>query len=251
MKDLKEKEILNYIETKEYADTDEIAEKLFISPSTVRRKLAALTEKGLIVRTHGGAKIAEHNNTCPTFTFRAHQNPTEKKLIAKLAASLVKDGNLVFVDGSTSAFFVAEALSGLKNVRILTNGIDTLSLLSQAGVLAYSTGGKISDTNHSVLIGQSAIDTVKNFYADVCFFSAQSILENGDIFDCYEEENALRKAMIAQSEKRVFLCDETKFYTKSRYRLCSLSEIDFMVTNTDVKNYFNGKFSNKILSTEK
>ena len=247
MKDLKEKEILEYLERKEYADTEEIAAGLYVSPSTVRRKLAVLAEKGLVIRVHGGAKIAEANSVFPTFTFRSHQNPAEKKKIALKAIKLIKDGDLIFLDGSTSSYFIAEALGGFKNVRVLTNGIDTLSLLSQKGVQAYSTGGKISDTNRSVLVGQTAIGTVKKFYADVCFFSAQAVLENGEIYDCFDEETDLRQTMLEQSGKKVFLCDKTKFGTTSRYRVCSVKDVDYLVTNDDVRNYFGGKFAEKLI----
>ena len=74
MKENQEKEILEILQNNQYATIDELAEKLFVSPSTIRRKLNALQKKGLISRTHGGAQLNDENNFFPSFTFRVHQN---------------------------------------------------------------------------------------------------------------------------------------------------------------------------------
>ncbi len=231
MKDHQEKDILEILQNNQYATIEEISKKLFVSPSTIRRKLDALQKKGLITRTHGGAQINDENNFYPSFTFRVHQNSFEKKKMALSAIKLIKNGDLVFLDGTTSAFFIAEYLSEFKNIRVITNGIDTLSLLAKHNVNAYSTGGFIQEVNRSVLVGHYAAEMVSNFHADVVFFSAQSVNNDGEIYDCFEEENVIRKAMIKHATKKVFLCDNTKFGRTSMYHLCSLNDVDYIVTN--------------------
>ena len=124
-------EILKLLESKEYISVEEITKTLYVSPSSVRRSLRVLEEKGLIKRTHGGATIIDANNLTPSFTFRTHQNVFEKKLIALKAIKLIKEGDVIFLDGSTSTFFMIEYLSEFNNIRVITNGIDTLSLLSK------------------------------------------------------------------------------------------------------------------------
>lgn len=234
MKESQEKDILEILETTQYATIDELAAKLFVSPSTVRRKLDALQKKGLITRTHGGAQLNDDNNFFPSFTFRVHQNSFEKKKMALAAIKLIKNGDLIFLDGTTSAFFIAEYLSEFKNIRVITNGIDTLSLLSKHHITAYSTGGYIQEVNRSVLVGHYAEEMVKNFHADIAFFSSQSVDCNGEIYDCFEEENVIRKAMINHSTKKVFLCDSTKFGKTSLFHLCSLNDVDYIVSNHSI-----------------
>lgn len=231
MKDNQEKDILELLQSQEYVSIDEIAQKLYVSPSTVRRKLNALQNKGLITRTHGGAQLNNNNNFFPSFTFRVHQNSFEKKKMALAAIKLIKNGDLVFLDGTTSAFFIAEYLSELKNIRVITNGIDTLSLLAKHNVSAYSTGGYVQESNRSVLVGHYAEEMISKFHADIAFFSAQSMDNNGEIYDCFEEENVIRKAMIKHASKRVFLCDSTKFGRTSPFHLCSLNDVDYIVSN--------------------
>lgn len=237
MKDTQEKELLQLLQDREYATIEDIAEALYVSPSTVRRKLNLLQSKGLVTRTHGGAQLNNNNNFFPSFTFRVHQNSFEKKKMALAAIKLIKNGDLVFLDGTTSAFFIAEYLSELKNIRVITNGIDTLSLLAKHNVSAYSTGGYVQESNRSVLVGHYAEEMISSFHADIAFFSAQSMDNNGEIYDCFEEENVIRKAMIKHASKRVFLCDSTKFGRTSPFHLCSLNDVDYIVSNHQLPNF--------------
>lgn len=238
MKDDIENKILEILRGEQSAEIETIAQQLFISPSTVRRKLTQLQQKGLVTRTHGGAKLNDERNFFPSFTFRTHQNSLEKKKIALSAIKLIKNGDLIFLDGTTSSFFIAEYLSEFKNIRVVTNGIDTLSLLSRNGIAAYSTGGLISPSNRSVLIGHYAEKMISGLHADIAFFSAQSVGRDGEVYDCFEEENVVRACMMRHATQNIFLCDSTKFGRTSSYRLCSLGEFDYVVSDTDIRGYF-------------
>ena len=231
MKDSKDKKVLELLEERQFATVEEISEFLFVSSSTTRRILSRLQDMGLLIRTHGGAKLNTVNNFAPSFTFRFHQNDFEKKKIALSAIKLIKNGNVIFLDGSTSAFFVAEYLKEFENIRVITNGIDTLSLLSKNKILAYSTGGQVSLENPAVLIGQYAEDTIRNFHADIAFFSTQSINDKGELSDCFENEIFIRRAMIRNAKTKVYLCDGTKFGKTSPYHLCSLNDVDYIASN--------------------
>ena len=237
MKENQEKEILEILQNNQYATIDELSENLFVSASTIRRKLDVLQKKGLVTRTHGGAQLNDDNNFFPSFTFRVHENSFEKKKIALSAIKLIKNGDLIFLDGTTSAFFIAEYLSEFKNIRVITNGIDTLSLLAKNNITAYSTGGCVQELNRSVLVGHYAEEMIKNFHADIAFFSARSVDSNGEIYDCFEEENVIRKAMIKHATKKVFLCDSTKFGKTNLFHLCSLNDVDYIVSNHTIPDF--------------
>ena len=104
MKEIQEKKILDFLQTKEYASVEELAVLMHTSHSTIRRALNALQTKNLITRTHGGAKIHMENNFSPSFTFRFHQNSFEKKKMALSAIKLIKDGDIVFLSPASASF---------------------------------------------------------------------------------------------------------------------------------------------------
>ena len=236
MKNNHEQEILSILETNDHASIEEIASAIFASPSTVRRRLTAMEQKGLLIRTHGGAQLK--NEIFPSFSLRSQQNISAKKQIARSALKLIKNGDIIFLDGSTSAFFIAEYLKEFNDIRVITNGIDTLSLLSKNNFQAYSTGGRISEQNRSVLVGGFAETVINSLRADVAFFSAQAVGKDGEVYDCFEEENLLRKHMMKQAKKRVLLCDGAKLNRSSHFRLCNISEVDYIVSERDLSEYF-------------
>lgn len=248
MKDNQDKKLLEYLEKYQYASIEDLSTHLYVSPSTVRRKLTDLQSKGLITRTHGGAKLNDENNFSPSFTFRIHQNSFAKKKIALSAIKLIKNGDMIFLDGSTSSFFIAEYLSEFKNIRVITNGIDTLSLLAKNGITAYSTGGHVSEQNRSVLVGRYAEQMINNFHADIAFFSTNSLTDDGEIYDCFEEENFLRSTMIKNASKSVFLCDGTKFGKNPLFRLCNLNDVDYIITDQPINHVKGIDKVNKIIT---
>lgn len=237
MKDLNT-ELLRLLEERGEMRIDELASSLFTSPSTVRRRLSVMQKNNQVERTHGGARLSRADRAFPSFSHRFGQSNAEKRQIAATASRLVKEGDVIFLDGSTSAFFMAEALSRFQRLTVITNGIDTLHLLSKYGIDAYSTGGKISSENRAVLVGGHAEDAIRSIRADIVFFSTQSVTKDGDIYDCFEEENRLRNLMIKQSKRAVLLCDPTKLRSISPFRLCSLHDIDTVVTAADILEYF-------------
>ena len=102
----------------------------------------------------------------------------------------------------------------------------------------------MSMDNHSVLVGHNAKDVFESIHADICFFSAQSLDDNGVATDPYLEEIPLRIAMCKNSRKRVLLCDSKKLGKVSVYRQCSLDEVDYVVCDEDISQIFSEKFPN-------
>ena len=251
MKESIENEIVELLKREQFASVGDIAKELYVSTATVRRKLTLLQKKQLITRKHGGAELNDMNNFSPSFSLRTHTNSLEKKQIALAAIKFIKNGDLIFIDGSTSCFFIADYLADFNDIKVVTNGIDTLSLLSKYNIAAYSTGGIISDTNRSTLVGQIAHNMIQTMHADIAFFSAQSVGKDGEIYDCYEQENYLRLAMMKNASKKILLCDSSKLDKISSYHLCSMDEIDYVVSNADIYTYFGGKYAEKIIAVEK
>ena len=236
-----EKVILDYLKQNVRASVEEIAELIFCSQSTVRRKLNAMQDRGLVIRTHGGAELSGEFNI-PDFEYRADVNAAVKKRMALSAVKFVKEGDVVFLDGSTSAFYIVPYLAEIKNVTAVTNGVDALSLLSKLKVNCCCTGGRTISTNSSVLIGDVAESAAAGIRADVLFFSAMSLGSDGVIWDNSPEENAVRRVMMKNAKKSVFLCDAEKLGAPAAFRLCELCDIDVMVSDKDMSDMLDCAF---------
>lgn len=241
-KNEREQEILEILGKTGYATVEYLSKKLHISPSSIRRDLSDLERRGEVIRSYGGVELIDRSHRNIPFALRTHESEGEKKRIASAAARLVNEGDVIFVDGSSTAFFLFEELSKIKGVTVVTNSIDGLSLLSNFQLKVISTGGVISSDNRSVLVGRTAERTFESINADISFFSAQALDDCGVATDPYLEEIPLRMAMCKNSKKRVLLLDSKKLGKVSVYRVCSLDDVDCVVCDEDVSKIYGEKF---------
>ena len=232
----RESEILEIMESNGYVTVEYLAQKLHVSPSSVRRDLAVLEQKGMLRRSYGGAEISDSTNRNTPFSLRSHENAVSKKRIARAAVKLVKEGDVVFVDGSSTAFFLFEELVSVKGITILTNSIDGLFFLSSYGVRALSTGGMVSPENRAVLVGEQVKNAFAAVRADIAFFSVASLGKTGDLFDCYMDEVPLRRVMLQYARKKVLLLDGTKVGFEAAYFQGTLSDVDSVICDRPIES---------------
>ena len=234
----REKEILDELKKTGYSTVEYLSKKLHISPSSVRRDLRIMESKGIVSRSYGGVELADSVNRNVPFSLRTHENPREKKKVAQAAATLIKEGNVLFIDGSSTAFFLIEEIVNIKGITVITNSIEGLYYLSQFGVRVVSTGGVVSSENNAVLVDSIASSVIENVRADIAFFSTQSVSEKGEIYDCYLSEIPLRNQMLKNSKIKVFLCDSNKVGKTAAWRMCHIDDVDYIVSDRDISDCF-------------
>ena len=221
-----EEHILDLLRQHKMLSVGQIGQYLYVSQPSVRRYLASLEEKGQIIRTHGGAmlNISASDQTIPMM-LRENSASLAKQAIAEKAATLIKDGDIVMMDASTTCRHIVPFLAKKNNIRVITSGLKTALLLCETNIKTISTGGNILAGSYS-FIGQNAIASLKKYNADIAFFSCHGLSDTGLVTENSQEENAIREAMMAQSKKSVLLVDNTKFHQTCFFNLCSLSDID-------------------------
>lgn len=240
----REKEIMTLLAQNNYVTVEYLAKKIHISPSSIRRDLKKLELEGLITRSYGGAEINSSVNKKIPFYLRSHKNTKEKNIVAQRAAELVKPGDVIFSDGSTSTFFMLEYIKNIKDITVITNSLAGMNVCSEYGINSYLTGGKLNPENRSCFVGTHTEEMIKAFHADFCFFSVQSLTDEGVLYDCFENEILSRRLMIQNSEKKVFLCDKSKINHFSAYKLCDISQIDYVISDVDIKGYLKKEYPN-------
>ena len=239
LKKEREREIINILKMQNgFITVRELCEALYASESSIRRELTVLEGRGFIKRAYGGAELVTNFSDAISFGKRAYHNIKEKRIIAKKAARLIKDGDVIFMDQSSSAFYLANEIVERTNLTVITNNIEILSILSKGACKVVASGGFLSAENRSCLIGGDAQSVFENTYADILFFSAKSLSGDGIISDCTREEVVLRNSMLKNAAQKVFLCDSAKFDTRSAYKQCGLDEIDYLVSDNETAQKF-------------
>lgn len=242
----REQEIMSILKTTNgFVTVKQLCEALFASESSIRRDLKSLEEHGLVKRSYGGASLIVNFSNIVTFNHRTRQNTKAKREIAKKAVSLISDGDIVFLDQSSTAFYLANELINRSSLTVVTNNIEIMMLLSNSGVKLISSGGFLSDENRNCLIGGDAQRTFENVFADIMFFSVKAIADDGIVSDCSREEIVVRNAMLKNADKKVLLCDSTKFGNRAPFRQCELGDVDYLISEEISAQHFS-EFQNKI-----
>ena len=240
----RQERIVELLSKKEFVSVNEISETLYISPSSVRRDLSELERKHILKRSYGGARLITAKNNVVSFGARSYDYVEAKQAIAAKAARLVKEGSVVFLDQSSTCYFLAMELMKLQNLTVVTNNLEILSLLCRTELTVIATGGTVSRENGNCLIGGGAERTFSEIRADMLFFSANGITESGVITDCTQEEIFLRHAMMESAARKVFLCDSSKLGRQAPYVQCDLTRIDTLISETDAFRPLAQKFPN-------
>lgn len=224
--------ILAFLRENQTATVKTLAARLYASEATVRRDLNELEHRGLVKRLHGGAVLLDGANRELPIRVREQQNVEAKRAIAAKAARYLHDGQVIFLDASSTVMFLIKYFESFELLTIITNGLKTAQELSALNHKVYCTGGLMLH-NSSAYVGDFAVDFVRRFNADLFFFSSRGVSEDGLITDASSEETNVRKAMFEQSRSRIFLCDQSKLGKTYCYNLCSVKQADAWITDGD------------------
>lgn len=226
----REEQIMFLLQENQHMTVADLSQRLYTSESSIRRDLTAMELRGLVKRTHGGVEIVSNASTLIPFSSRLHFRIAEKKKIAKKALSYIEDGQVIFLDQSSSALFVAHELVNQKQVTIITNNIEILTTMAKSRLKVYASGGYISPTNRNCLIGEDAHEIFSKTHADALFFSVKSLSSDGTLYEHTREEIHIHNTMLENAAKKVFLCDSSKFDTYASYKQCFLKDVDCMLS---------------------
>ena len=215
----REKSILEIAIKEKSVTVKDLARRLYSSEPSIRRDLCSLEKQGLLRRTHGGAVLNENalNEIKIPFLIR------ELK-IARIAADLVTDESVIFLDASTSAYFMIPFLTEKRNLIVITNGIKALTALSENNINCIGTGGEVINSCLA-FVGEEAHRTIEHYNADFCFFACRGISEDGRLTDISQPENLVRLKMLEHSKQSFMLCTSDKMNTLYYHNLCSADDI--------------------------
>lgn len=220
--------ILEYLKENKRAKVSELAQKMFVSETTVRRALDELMDFGLVERTHGGAVLHENADEISVFV-RVNKNPKEKERVATVALSCMPEFGTVFLDSSTTALALAGRLN-LSHKTVVTNNLQAAMLLSgRHDVSLIFLGGEVLYRSNSVA-GSMTMRELSGMRFDLMLASCTAVEQDG-AFENSLGQCEIKRLAFEQSRKRILLADSSKFQEKGTYQVASLSDFDLVVTD--------------------
>jgi DeoR family transcriptional regulator, fructose operon transcriptional repressor len=211
---VRKQKILEKLEEIEHCEVKELAVLLNTSEITVRRDLTILAEDGLLVRTYGGAMKAGLSHKPVSFLQKSLVNFEQKDAICKIAASFIKEGDVVFLDCGSTVFRMCPLIRHMR-IKVVTNSLPIANELIGSSVSLNFAGGEI-DAERQAAHGKIAAKHFKNYVADKAFVGIDGISIKNGLSASSEKEAEITTALLQNARESYFLCDSSKL-EKDRY----------------------------------
>jgi DeoR/GlpR family transcriptional regulator of sugar metabolism len=188
---------------------EDLAAQFGISPSTVRRDLARLSDSHPIVRTYGGAvNLAPFHEK--SLDERERIAAREKQAIGRAAASFVAAGARVILDGGTTVGALARHLASVGDITVLTNSLTAVRALErEAQVELVLLGGSLRRVS-SATIGPLAEAALADVTVDAVFLGADGLVAGRGLLEQDQQQVSLKRAMLRAARAAYVLVDSSK-----------------------------------------
>lgn len=226
----RKKDIVEILYEKGKITVSELANALFVTEMTIRRDLIELEKSGVVKRYRGGAVLNAMSSEMPV-SQRFFVSQNEKIDLAKRAASFLDHDMVVFIDSSSTCQYIIPYVTRFKNVTVITNSVNALLMASKSKIPCILIGGNYCDRD-MCFTGTIAEQYARQFNVDVAFFSCLGLSKEGVISDHDVEQSTIRKIMLGQSKKNIFLFEGSKLNKTYFYTVCKRDEVDEVIVST-------------------
>lgn len=231
--------ILALLEENGRVKVKELSEQFKVTEDCIRKDLAVMEKKGLLQRAYGGAvrnKINVHNLTVSQ---RINKNTEAKKRIAKKALKLIKDGDMIFLDISTTNIELAKLLIQADlNITVVTNMIEVMRVFAAPCKINLIFAGGTFNRSRDGFTGALTISNIINFRFDIAFMGVVGINAEENSVETYMTEDGMtKKAVVDHSTKKYAVAENEKFHMYGTYRYASVSEFTGIITDKEPEKY--------------
>jgi DeoR family transcriptional regulator of aga operon len=235
-------ELLELLAATGQLQVEDAAKALHVSAATVRRDFDELADQQMLTRIRGGA-VAQGVNYDLPLRYKTERYPSEKQRIGELAASMVRAGQVVGLNGGTTTTEVARALatrpdlsSGVPApaITVVTNALNIATELAIRQHIKIVTTGGVARPQSYELTGPLATGVLEQVTLDVAILGVDGIDAAAGATAHHEGEASINRLMGRQARRVIIVADSSKVGQRAFARICSLAEIDVLVTDTGI-----------------
>jgi DeoR/GlpR family transcriptional regulator of sugar metabolism len=224
----RKQQILGILKRQGQVIAKDVAEAMAVSEDTIRRDLRELAQEGLLQRVHGGALPA--SPAVADFAGRESITPEGKVAIGRAAAGMIRAGQVVILDGGTTARQVARHIPLELKVTVVTHSPTiALELVNHAEIEVILIGGRLF--KHSVVaVGAQAIEAIGKIHADTYFMGVTGVHAKTGLTTGDYEEAAVKRALSEAAAETFVLASSEKLGAASPFAVIPLSEVSGIIT---------------------
>ena len=226
-------EILEKLQTDRRVVVSELSQLYDVSEETIRRDLEKLVNDGYAIKSYGGAVINQNVNIELPFNIRKNRNIVGKQHIADLVSRVVKDGDSIMLDASSTAVYIAKALleKGKKNLTVITNSIEIIIELFDAQDWTILSTGGASREGSFALVGPQTDKMIRSYHVDKAIISCKGIDVDAGITDSDELHANNKATMLAAATEKILAVDSSKFDKTAFTNIAPLDDLTMVITD--------------------
>jgi len=226
--------ILDKLQEEKYVEVANLRKLLNVSGVTIRKDLKLLEDKGLLFRVHGGAYLDNPYIYERNIIDKEKIFIEEKISIGQLAADLITENDSIMIASGTTVQGLSKFIKPKVKLTIITSSLNVANeLIKHKDISVLQLGGYVRHSSSSV-VGSYATQILDDFSCTKLFLGVDGVdLEHG-LTTAHLEEALLNKKMIKSSQKVILLADSSKFGKKSFARICSIDQIDEIITDNKI-----------------
>lgn len=232
------RELLHDLQQNKRVYVTELAQKFDVTTMTVRRDLKRLAEANIVTLVHGGATYNEGTAACPSLTAREQIMSSQKNTIGAYCAAMVQEGNAIYLDTGSSTMRIASALTGRKNIAVLTNSLAVMNILSaNPAIQMFAMPGKY-DVDTKGFFGDLTCRSIRGFRIDMAFMGLSGLSLDGGLMTTTADDQAIMRTLIETARQKTVVADHSKIGHESLFKVGELEAVQRIITDKQAEKYF-------------
>ncbi|MDV9185646.1 MULTISPECIES: DeoR/GlpR family DNA-binding transcription regulator [Bacillus] len=224
--------IIDQIEKRDVVKIQELISMTNASESTIRRDLSTLEERGFLKRVHGGASKLSNRRQEPDMLEKSSKNLQDKLKIAEEAASLLEEGDCIYLDAGTTTLHMIDFIDPSKDIVVVTNGVMHIDALIRKGIPFYLLGGYVKHRT-GAMIGGASLTAVSQYRFDKSFLGVNGVHIEAGFTTPDPDEALLKTKAVRQAKNAYVLADPSKFGEISFAAFAALGDAAIITTEAE------------------
>lgn len=223
-------EILHILSERGEAGVSDLSTLLSVSEVTVRKDLTSLEQMGCLIRTRGGARIAEDFRRIRSFYLRRQEHLEKKRVIARAASSFIHPGMTIFLDAGSTTLFLAREIARME-LHVVSNSLPVLTELAEAPEVSITSSGGSYRKEAAAFVGPGATANLRLQHYDICFIGAAGFSAEGHFSSQNSLESEIKRLVLQRSSKRIICADSSKYGVQAFSIFAEGAEVDTLITD--------------------
>jgi DeoR family transcriptional regulator, myo-inositol catabolism operon repressor len=222
--------IQEMLENETSLSINDLCDHFDVSKNTIRRDIAELEKRGIIEKVYGGITLKQSALAAPEpFASREMKNSLQKQKIARIAATLVNDGDVIYIDSGTTTMHMVPFLANRKHLTIVTASVYVINAATAyPNFNVIATGGSLYLPSKA-FVGTSVLRCLQNYNLSKIFLASTGISLESGATNVSPLESEIKRCLVQKTSQKFLLVDASKIDVASLMTYCQLSELDSVI----------------------